>query len=216
MAHVPHLLVSGAWSTSTVAVSTEQQRHLTRVLRRAEGDPVSYSDGAGRRGIGVWTGEAIERGDEAVDPPPSPDVTLAVAPPDNKDRQRFVVEKAAEIGVRRLRWLRTVHGEGRLPRPERADAWMRAAIEQSRRSWIMEIDSEWVEIDQLEQWVAADAGGGPLVPADRITVAIGPEGGWADDELPADTTRVSLGDGTLRTETAAIVAAAWAVRPHLD
>ncbi len=42
---------------------------------------------------------------------------------------------------------------------------------------------------------------------DLITVAIGPEGGWAPGELPPGTRRFSLGLTVLRTETAAVAAA---------
>jgi 16S rRNA U1498 N3-methylase RsmE len=39
-------------------------------------------------------------------------------------------------------------------------------------------------------------------------VVIGPEGGWAANELPDDAELFDLGDTMLRVETAAIVAAA--------
>ncbi len=39
-------------------------------------------------------------------------------------------------------------------------------------------------------------------------VAIGPEGGWADDELAAAATLVDLGPTTLRAETAALAVGA--------
>ncbi|MFQ5516012.1 MAG: RsmE family RNA methyltransferase [Acidimicrobiia bacterium] len=42
---------------------------------------------------------------------------------------------------------------------------------------------------------------------DLITVAIGPEGGWAPGELPPGRRRFSLGPTVLRTETAAVAAA---------
>lgn len=49
----------------------------------------------------------------------------------------------------------------------------------------------------------------------QVTLAIGPEGGWSDDELrwarDGGWTPVSLGDTILRAETAAIVAAALAL-----
>jgi 16S rRNA (uracil1498-N3)-methyltransferase len=38
------------------------------------------------------------------------------------------------------------------------------------------------------------------------TLAVGPEGGWTDDELAAITRHVDLGPTTLRAETAALVA----------
>jgi 16S rRNA (uracil1498-N3)-methyltransferase len=52
----------------------------------------------------------------------------------------------------------------------------------------------------------AEPGGG--VPTlDRPTLLIGPEGGWAPEELACGRPRVALAPTVLRTETAAIVAA---------
>jgi RsmE family RNA methyltransferase len=66
-----------------------------------------------------------------------------------------------------------------------------------------------------ECWIA-DPNGLPLVakslPTHGLSVAIGPEGGWTDQELAwadrADFTRVSLGKRILRIETAAALVAA--------
>lgn len=56
-------------------------------------------------------------------------------------------------------------------------------------------------------WAAAEPGAphGPGLAQPRIL--IGPEGGWADGELPAGLVRVGLGPTVLRTETAAVAAA---------
>ena len=57
--------------------------------------------------------------------------------------------------------------------------------------------------------VLADDGGGP-VSLDRPVVLVGPEGGWAPEEL-ARTAHVGLGPHVLRAETAAIAAGALLV-----
>lgn len=208
MAHVPHLLVAGPWSDARIDVSPEQQRHLATVLRRDTGSPVSYTDGRGTTGLGTWAGSAIERGDETSNPEPAALLTLAVAPPDSKERVRWLIEKATELGVFRIRWLRTRYGQGRVPRADKAHAWMQSALEQSRRSRLTVVDSEWSDLADLEGFVAADRCGGAFRPERSLTVAIGPEGGWATSELPPATPVVSLGDSVLRTETAAIGVAA--------
>ncbi len=178
------------------------------MLRREPGSPVSYTDGAGLLGEGTWTGIDIERGAEASTPAPIASLTLAVAPPDSKDRVRWLVEKSTELGVRRIRWLRTRFGQGRLPQSDKAQAWMRSALEQSRRSRVTVVDSDWSVLADLGEFVAADQTGSPFRPEGSITVAIGPEGGWAPSELPTATPLIALGDAVLRTETAAIGAAA--------
>jgi 16S rRNA (uracil1498-N3)-methyltransferase len=201
-------LVPGPWPDAVIVVGADQRRHVATVLRRQPGSPISYTDGAGLVGEGVWSAAGIERGDESLEPEPSATLTLAVAPPDSKDRQRWLVEKCTELGVSRLRWLRTQFGQGRVPRHDKAHSWMVSAIEQSRRSRVMSIDRDWTSLSALGEFFAADRGGAPFRPEGGSIVAIGPEGGWAPDELPKVCGRVSLGDGVLRSETAAIAAAA--------
>jgi 16S rRNA (uracil1498-N3)-methyltransferase len=208
VAHIPHLLVARPWHDGRIDVTPDQHRHLTTVLRRDPGSPVSYTDGAGVIGAGTWTGVYIERGTETSEPEPPASLTLAVAPPDSKERIRWLVEKSTELGVERISWLRTRYGQGRPPQSRKAQAWMKSALEQSRRSRVTVVDSDWMDLSDLGEFVAADQTGRPFRPEGSVTVAIGPEGGWAPTELPPTTPVVSLGVSVLRTETAAIAAAA--------
>mgnify|MGYP002076409617 CR=1 FL=1 len=61
------------------------------------------------------------------------------------------------------------------------------------------------------------AGGGAF-PAGvgTLTVAVGPEGGWAPGEVPDGLPTVGLGRTVLRVETAAVVAAVLAHRRGVD
>jgi 16S rRNA (uracil1498-N3)-methyltransferase len=169
------------------------------------GDEVTYTDGLGTVGKGVLGSQTIERGDEdRVDKPTR--ITVAVAPPANKDRQRFLVEKLAELGVERLIWLDTIHGKDRIAGEAKVVSWILAATEQSRGAWLMEVAGETQRVDELDPgWVACEPGGSREVP-EATTVAIGPEGGFAEGELPANVRKWDLGPTVLRVETAAIVA----------
>lgn len=210
MGHVPHVFLPPPWPAAEVLLDRVRRRHLGEVLRLAPGAPVAYTDGRGTVGAGRFTGEGVERGGEHPVAPPRLRLTLAVAPPAARERARFLVEKLAELGVRRLVWLSTRHGEGRPPPPDKAAAWAEAALEQSRGAWLMEVAGERVGFDGLEPpVVVADRGGGPL-PEDlaSLTVAVGPEGGWHPLEVPAGLPRVGLGDRVLRVETSALAAAA--------
>lgn len=211
MPHVPHLLVPGPWDSSSIPLGSEHQRHLETVLRLDLGSAVSYTDGAGTVGSGVWQAGAVQRGVEVAQPPPVR-VTIAVAPPHSKDRQRWLVEKCTELGAWQIRWIRTRFGQGRPPRPDKSFAWMAGALEQSRRSWVTTIDESWCDLADLGDFVAADARGAELDAGADVVVAVGPEGGWAEDELGADVLRVRLSDHVLRTETAAIIAVSRALR----
>jgi 16S rRNA (uracil1498-N3)-methyltransferase len=209
MRHVPHLLVEPPWPEGVLGLDAGRLHHLRRVLRLAEGAPVVYTDGSGTVGEGVFAGEGVERGAErAVDRPPIR-VTVAVALPDSRDRQRFLVEKLAELGVERIRWLDTRYGEGRPPAAGRARKWADAGLEQSRGAWRTMVDDAPVPLAGLEGMVWAAVPGAPPMPAppSRLTLAIGPEGGWAPDDLPAGVLPVGLGERVLRVETAAVVGA---------
>lgn len=208
MKHVPHLVVGAPWEGDELELSVIQWRHLSKVLRMHRGDTVSYTDGLGRLGTGRLTSHALERGDETEVPRPS-ELTVAVAPPASKDRQRYLVEKLAELGVSRLRWLSTKHGRERTASTSKVFSWVLAATEQSRGAWLMETPQETIEFVDLEPPVVVCHPGGVAEPPRGVkTVVIGPEGGFVDDELPGDVITWDLGPTILRVETAAVVASA--------
>lgn len=207
MAHVPHVLVPGPWEGPAIELSPDTVHHLRGVLRMADGESCSYTDGNGGGGLGLLEGSRLIRGDERSFARPA-QVTLAVAPPASKERLRLIVEKASEIGVARIVWLDTVHGQGRPPRPDKAAQWAQMALEQSRGHHLTAVDGTLTPIDRLDgTLVAADRGEGSLERlVAPVTVMVGPEGGWAPDELDGTIHRFTLGERVLRTETAAILA----------
>lgn len=185
----------------------EQVDHLGRVLRLDDGSEVTYTDGVGNFGRGVWSGGAITRSDEGRRERPS-NLIVATAPPSNRDRVRFLVEKLAELGVERLLWLTTRHGVRRVPPLKKQRSWAVSALEQSGGSWLMGVTDSFADWDSLERTLAVCVPGGSGAGTVFRTVAIGPEGGFGDDEVPGDATAVTLGPTILRVETAAVVAAA--------
>lgn len=213
--HTPHLYLPGPWSGGRIDLGQDERRHLEKVLRLPLRADVTYTDGAGQVGSGVFDGDGIQRGSERLLSRHSA-LTIAVAPPKNTSRLRFVVEKLAELGVARLLWLATEYSEGRAPRSEKALAWSKGALEQSRGSWLMDI-SGTVMIEELNRFgapVFADHGGGSVDDLGSIAnpvLCVGPEGGFAAEEIPEDAIRLALGTTILRVETAAVVGAALLV-----
>ncbi len=214
MGHTPHVYVPAPWGGAELAVGEEARHHLEKVLRRSDGD-ISYTDGAGRVGLGTYAAGHIARGRESDVARPVPRLTLAVAAPTSTNRARMVVEKLAEVGVDRLLWLETEWSHGRPPRSSRTMSWAVAALEQSQGAWLLEVAGSI----RLEDVVAAgrgvviaDPSGDPIDAAldysngGRLTMVVGPEGGLAPDEVPPGVPRLSLGGRILRVETAAIVA----------
>lgn len=211
MGHTPHLFLQQPWAPTAVPIPATAAHHLTRVLRLDPGAAVTYTDGAGHLGHGRLRDGTVIRGDEQSVPPPPVAITIAVAPPHDKDRLRFMIEKLAELEVRRLVFLKTRFGAGRLPDLFKSTAWVVGALEQSRGTWLMDVAPGWTDVEDLAgpDLFFADQGGleypGPAPTT--VTVAIGPEGGWSPGEIPPGATRLGLGRTVLRVETAAIVAA---------
>lgn len=213
MSRIPHLYLPPPWPEGVIPLLEDAAIHLRRVLRLGDFAAVTYTDGAGVIGSGTLGPDGIARGVEALAPPPAVPVSVAVAAPRRRERIRLLVEKLAELGVERLTWLATRRGEGLPPRRDRAEGWAAAALEQSGGARLLAIDGP-VEIDGLGGTLLAGVRGGDPFPAvaGPATLLVGPEGGWAEGELPPGTLAVGLGENTLRTETAAIVMAVLALR----
>ncbi len=214
MGHRPHLLLPGPWNDPSILLTDAIRHHLTTVLRRDPGSAVTYTDGEGALGAGTTTLDSVERGEETRQAR-SRAVHLFVAPPRSKDRQRFLVEKVSELGAASLTWLTGIRfGQGSPPRVDRCQAWADAALCQSRGVHRTIVNHDVVHIQDLPDhaWVA-DPGGAPIasVCEPEVSVAIGPEGGWAPEEVATVGRRLDLGTRTLRVETAAVVVTARAL-----
>jgi 16S rRNA (uracil1498-N3)-methyltransferase len=212
-----------------VAVEGPQAHYLGKVMRVSLGDVVMLCDDI----TGEWTArveavgkrdlrlvpEAHMRAREAV-----PDFTLCAALL-KKDRFDLVLEKATELGVRRIRPVITRRCVADRLNPERARAIVTEAAEQCARTALPEL-AEPVRLDALlRTWpedralfFADETGGMPAAAgfaAQRGPAAllIGPEGGFDDAERDAvrglaQARAITLGPRILRGETAAIAATA--------
>jgi 16S rRNA (uracil1498-N3)-methyltransferase len=134
-----------------------------------------------------------------------------------------VIEKATELGVRRVAPIASRYALGQ---GARIDRWRRialAAAKQSGRTAVPAIESPvpfgelvrrpWPGLCLLAWEGERDAGFASLpARADAVVIAVGPEGGFADDEVDEARaqgfTTVTLAPRVLRAETAAIIAAA--------
>ena len=226
----PRLFVSGPLAEgTTVAIDGPQAHYLGKVMRIAEGDAVILCDDAtgewAARAVSVskrdvaLTAETLLRPREQV-----PDFTLCAALL-KKDRFDLVLEKACELGVRRIQPVITRRCVADKLNLDRARAVLTEAAEQCARTALPEI-AEPVKLDALLRgwdagrtlFFADENGGDPAAPAfaahsGPAALLIGPEGGFDDAERAAiralpEARPISLGPRILRGETAAIAATA--------
>ena len=191
----------------------DDQHHLGRVLRLRDGESVTASNGRGQWRACVWRDGALEVVGEVVASAP-PSVRCAVAfTPVKGDRNEWAVQKLTEIGIDEVIILApTQHSVVRWSDADKQLRKLRVvareAAMQSRRVWLPNI----VGLAALHEVCAGDGAAvadpnGVALHAGVSLVVVGPEGGFAEDELPAGVPRVQLGDTILRAETATLVAA---------
>ncbi len=219
-----------------VTVEGPEAHHLAVVCRLRRGDAVCLFNGDGRE----YPAEVREVGKRAVvlevrtveSPRREAPVRLEVAAPLPKgDRAQFLIEKLTELGAAAFTPLHTARSVVH-PRETKLDKLQRYVIEASKqcgRNVLMDIGplTEWADFHRREDLpgrkVLAHPGGRPWAPAalwhglqtmpQHAVAAVGPEGGFTDDEVDqaraAGWAVVDLGPRILRVETAAIMLAAW-------
>lgn len=233
MEGLPRICVPEGVQPGALALPDAQARHLAaRRLRSGDaflvfaGDGTEYHariDDASRDGV-TATVLYIAR----QEPPPARRVEVWCANV-RANRMEWAIEKCVEAGGDVFRPITTEHSargqelsEGRLER------WERIAIEAAEQCGRLYLP---VVAPVVTFEAAVEAREGALVLANRdgapwgdvtpklpergsFAVAIGPEGGFTDDEVTravdAGALVASFGPNTLRTETAAVVAVALA------
>lgn len=215
-------------AAAPVAPTLDQSRYLTQVMRLKAGDDLlvfNGRDGEWRCTVAdVLKKGVILRAEEQVRPQTfGPDLELIVAVV-KKARVETIVEKAAELGARRVRLVLTKRTNADRIRLDRLDAIAEEAAEQTGRMDVPVVDDP-IKLDaMLDGWEIGrrlmfcdETGGAPAVSSLRDagegpwSILIGPEGGFSPEEgerlrsLPF-TTALSLGPRILRADTAAIAA----------
>ena len=195
-------------------LSEDDRHHLARVLRLREGETVSVSDGRGGWRACTWAdSELSPAGDVVHEARPTPTVTIGM-PVLKGDRPEWTVQKLTELGVdvvvpfAAARAVARWEGERAAHQVARLRRIAREAAMQSRRVWLPEVAEvvAFAEAAARPGVALAEPGGGPP-SLDRPAVLVGPEGGWAPDELAGGLPTVGLGPTVLRAETAAVAVA---------
>jgi 16S rRNA (uracil1498-N3)-methyltransferase len=219
-----------------VLLAGAEAHHLQHVMRARPGDEITLFDGSGREfrarierlsrgevGLAILSRAEVDRELPLA-------LTLGAALPKG-DRQRWLVEKCVELGLSRLVPLQTARGVAQ-PTAAAVARLRRAVIEASKqcgRTRLMECCQPLPLAGFLQAApphalkLMAHSGGIPAaaIPAaappppgaatqsPAAWLAVGPEGGFTEDELAAARRAgwqpVDLGPRTLRVETAALL-----------
>jgi 16S rRNA (uracil1498-N3)-methyltransferase len=219
-------------SGDRAALVGEHADHLVRVLRARVGQDFDIATGAAVR-RGRITSVANHRVEfelnEEVSAASLSEITLVLAI-FKFDRMEWAIEKCTELGVSRIVPVIARHTDSHLAAAsaKRVERWQRIArqaSEQSRRTAPPEIAAPIKVADALNlqsalRIVLAESEDRtflrdivkPQAANDGIVLAVGPEGGWTEDELQsfrqAGWMPASLGNTILRAETAAMAATA--------
>lgn len=218
----------------------EEAKHAVRALRMSKGDTFRLLDGKGM----VY--EAVV--EETTNKHCRYTVTtvihqqkwwhgwlhMAIAPTKHIERTELFVEKAIEMGVDEITFLRGRFSERTTIRMDRIEKIIIAAMKQSRNAY-MPVLHDMTSVEHFLQQQAPEKRESTQnerlyiahcydeVPrihlqqeliqhpkTERVTMMIGPEGDFSIDEVRTATTTgalsVTLGENRFRTETAAMVA----------
>jgi len=209
-----------------VTLSPEQSHYLANVLRLQPGDVASVFNAVDGEYL-AHLAEAskkkvvlrLEQLTSAAKPPPDIDYLFA---PLKHSRLDYLVQKATELGARRLRPMMTARTIAERVNLDRMRANVIEAAEQCNLVFVPEV-LEPVSLDQaLRSWDAGRALiycdetaeiSDPLLALSKLKVpaaiVVGPEGGFTVEEraqlrsLPF-VTAVSLGPRIMRADTAAV------------
>ena len=215
----------------TLDLPAEAAHHANRVLRLRVNDPVQVFDGAGNAldaAISEISGKRVVL--DRIKPcaaelPSSLHIVLAQAMC-SSEKMDWVVQKATELGTAEIQPVQTQRSVARLSSEraeKRTEHWRSvtiAACEQCGRNTLPQAHAP----QEFSAWLAQmrDAHGAKFIlqpegattlhqqprPQGKVTLLIGPEGGFSADEVlmahQAGFVSILLGPRVLRTETAAL------------
>lgn len=216
-------------SGNVIVLDAIDSKHCCKVLRKRNGDKVEVVDGLGNFYECIIQSDNLKACELQVVSIienhgfRQQSLHIAIAPTKKLTRIEWFVEKAVEIGVEQISFIETKFTEKVKVKIDRIEKIAIAAMKQSGRAKLPEINDvlsfdkflETNKTNSAQKFIA-------YVPENDLQfkkvsdnretiILIGPEGGFSKEEITKsklyDYTAVSLGQFRLRTETAGVVAA---------
>ena len=211
-----------------IILSADESKHVTKVLRKKEGDTLSLTNGKGDLYKAEITIADIKKcklqiiSTEKKEKQHNYYLHIAIAPTKNMDRFEWFLEKATEIGIDEITPIICKHSIRKVIKHERGNKILLSAIKQSLRYHLPKLN----EATNLNDFIKKDFNGTKYIAhcedgekkelkledkVKKYLILIGPEGDFSKKEiklaLKNQFKAVSLGISRLRTETAGIIAA---------
>ena len=192
-------------SDGSVILNDDKLHHLIKVLRVKNNSPIKVTNGKGLMYYGKFEDNKVkitskkeyQRGKS---------INIFIPSIQDKNRFRFMIEKLGELNVNSITIAPTDYSQKVNVNSEKIFTWLVSSIEQSGTPFIPNLEL-CDEIDFTKFNHALDIRGKNLIENLSYTnIAIGPEGGWSEDELDKFSYTSNINEFTFRTETAAIVA----------
>lgn len=216
-------------SEPITTLSEEESKHLIRVLRKKQGDPITLTDGKGMIYESVILDanpkktslKILSKTEAEVD---SFFIHLAIAPTKNPDRMEWMVEKITEIGFHELTLIETMNSERSFLKTDRLQKKIISACKQSIKFRTPKLNpnikfndliksNEFNDFQKFIAYVDEDQKHHLMdlaEPGKKYLILIGPEGDFDPKEIQlafqSGFQAVSLGKSRLRTETAGLSA----------
>jgi 16S rRNA (uracil1498-N3)-methyltransferase len=222
-------LPPNAWGGSP-ALTGDEARHLSQVLRGKAGERITVFDGRGRRAAATVLSISkdhipLELGEQVESRKTGPAIILAQAIPKGKNMD-FIVQKAVELGVSAIQPLVTSNTVVQ-PGDGKSEKWRRVALEACKQCG-QDTLPEIAEPLPFDRWIAPPSSDGDMrviasladgsqplkdilrrnEAPESVTYLVGPEGDFTPQEtrsaLDHGFLPASLGGIVLRVETATL------------
>jgi 16S rRNA (uracil1498-N3)-methyltransferase len=211
-------------------LNENSSRHIVQVLRMKPGENLRLTNGKGLSAVAVIR-EANKKHcrvniiEKKIQESPKQIIQIGLSLLKNTSRFEWFLEKATELGISKIIPLKCERTEKQQFRMERMQGILESAMIQSQQVWMPVLNEpknfpEFVEEVQADQKFIAHCEPGSkrrlseminTYPGSQL-ILIGPEGDFTEEEIKRATQfrfiQVELGENRLRSETAAVAAAA--------
>ena len=213
-----------------ILIDSDEQQHITKVIRMREGEEIFVTDGNGNLAKGnlVFEGKKVSLDVSEIKenlPDFSPKLHIAIAPTKNIDRIEFFVEKAVEMGISEITFILTEKTERKNISIDKLRKQAIGASKQSHRFHFPKVNdlikfSDFMKNLNPENTFVAHCNENlkrinlnDIPNLENYTFLIGPEGDFSDKEIQLLADKglkaASFGNQRLRTKKKENFVTAW-------